>query len=117
MSGKVSGLVLFAVGLAAVFAGYYLVAFAVIGIGIGVLLVATGSGSARRPAHSGAVAGDSAGFDTGTSYYGDSGVSSNDARDSSDQCHASDDGGGYSDSGGDCGGSDAGGGDGGGGGD
>lgn len=115
MSGKVPGLLLFAVGLAAVFAGYYLVAVVV--IGIGVLLVATGGGSDRRPARRGAVVGGSPGFDTGTSYYGDSSVSSSDARDSSDQCDASDDGGGSSDSGGDCGGSDGGGGDGGGGGD
>lgn len=100
MSGKVPGLLLFAVGLAAVFAGYYLVAVVV--IGIGVLLVATGSGSGRRR---GAVAGSSRpGFDAGTSYYGDSSASSNDALHGGDHCHAGNDGGGYSDSGGDCGG-------------
>ena len=111
MSGKVPGLLLFAVGLAAVFAGHYLVAVVV--IVIGVLLVATGRGSGRRPAHGGAVAGDSAGFDSGTSYYSESSVSSNDAPHNGDHCHAGNDGGGYGDSGGDCGG----GGDGGGGGD
>ncbi|NOT89061.1 MAG: hypothetical protein HOP03_12875 [Lysobacter sp.] len=118
MSGKVPGLVLLAMGVVALLAGFQLPAFVVIGIGL--LLVARGGGSGRRHARRGAAVNgstgfDSRGFDNGTTYYSDSSASGNDPRDSNDQCDASDDGGGAGDSGGDCG-SDSGGGDGDGGG-
>jgi hypothetical protein len=97
MPARVLGFAFFAVGLAAVLAGFQLVAL--VAAAIGLLLVANTAKSGRRSMRRGG--GSSASFGSETTY------SDNAYIDSSSQCDVGDTGGGSSD----CGGGDGGGGD------
>jgi hypothetical protein len=99
MSGRVLGLVSFVVGLAALIAGFQVVALLTAGIGL--FLIAGTAGPGRN--HTRRATGRRSWFDSATTYssgYIDTGYG-----DSSQQCDAGDTGGG-----GDCGGGDGGGG-------